>query len=441
MQQKHASIFGFCSSLVLVGAALGGPPDLPFTEEIIDPVGSGDCKAVADVNGDGYPDLLLGGSPGEDLAWYAWPNWQRTVIGLAQVEFTTDMAAGDIDGDGDPDVVVGDGGSGSNLVWFRNPRPQGNPSDGGAWQRRTIGSATSHVKDVELADYNRDGRMDVAARTNGTVWIFFATSTGSWDRVSIRTGLTGEGMGSADIDGDGDADLVLPGSWLENPEPALDAASAAWPSRTIDSGMYTEAKVLAADLDGDGALEVAYSSSEGSHSVRWYDPGSDPRGPWAVRTIVSNFPGCHTLQAGDIDRDGDLDLALAQMHTHGGQILVALNNGGGQSWTQAPLGEGGIHNGVLADIDADGDLDLYGANWTGHPPARLWRNAGRVCPTDFNNDGDVNSSDIAIFLFAWVTDGASGGTTSDWNGDGAVTSTDISEYLGDWIDTVGGGCR
>lgn len=101
-----------------------------FDEEIIDPVAAGDCKAVGDIDGDGRLDLLLGGRPGEDLAWYAWPHWQRTVIARAVEEFTTDMAVGDIDGDGDPDVVVGDGGTGTNLHWYRNPRPAGNPADG-----------------------------------------------------------------------------------------------------------------------------------------------------------------------------------------------------------------------------------------------------------------------------------------------------------------------
>lgn len=440
MRNKRSSFFGCCAALILVGPALGGPPN-QFVEEIVDPAGSGDCKAVADINGDGKLDLLLAGSPGEDLAWYAWPFWQRTVIGLANVEFTTDMAAGDVDGDGDPDIVVADGGSGSNLLWFRNPAPQGNPSDGGAWQRRTIGAANDHVKDIELADYNGDGRMDVAARTHGTVWIFFATSTGSWTRVAIRQGLSGEGMASGDVDGDGDSDIVLPRMWLENPEPAQDAASASWPSHTIDSGLYVDAKVLIADLDGDGAPEVAYSPSEGSGSVRWYNPtNGDPRGQWTARTVISNLPGCHTLQAGDVDRDGDLDLALAQMHTHGGQVLIALNGGGGTSWTQVPLGSGGIHNGVLADIDADGDLDLYGANWTGHPPARLWRYAGQPCPEDFDDDGEVTSGDIAAFLSAWITDAGSGGTSSDWDRDGMITSSDISSYLADWLGAAGGGC-
>ncbi len=434
-------ILGLCASLVLVGPTLAGPPDLVFDEEIIDPVAAGDCKAVGDIDGDGRLDLLLGGRPGEDLAWYAWPHWQRTVIARAVEEFTTDMAVGDIDGDGDPDVVVGDGGTGTNLHWYRNPRPAGNPADGGAWQRLAIGSATDYVKDVELADFNLDGRLDVAVRTHGVVWIFF-NNGGSWSRVQIRNGLTGEGMGSGDIDGDGDTDLLLPGMWLENPEPAADAATSAWAVRTIDGSLYQEVKALVADIDGDGAAEVVFSPSEGSGAVRWYKPTSgNPRGLWTGRTVIQNLPGCHTLQAGDIDHDGDIDLVVAQMHTHGGQIFVVLNNGGGMSWTQVPIGSGGIHNGVLADIDADGDLDLYGANWTTNPPVRLWRNAGQPCPEDFNNDGAVNSSDISVFLTTWIIDASSGGTATDWNRDGEINSSDISMYLGAWISAVDDGCQ
>jgi hypothetical protein len=62
------------------------------------------------------------------------------------------------------------------------------------------------------------------------------------------------------------------------------------------------------------------------------------------------------------------------------------------------------------------------------------------CAADWNDDGQVNSSDISGFLTAWVAALGGGDAVADFNGDGLVNSTDISAFLTGWLAAVTGGC-
>src|SRR3546814_18930726 len=75
-----------------------------------------------------------------------------------------------------------------------------------------------------------------------------------------------------------------------------------------------------------------------------------------------------------MDNDGDVDVVLGQMHTSADKRLLVLRNldGRGEEWSSQTVATGGIHDGVVVDVDKDGDVDIYGANWTGNPPVRLW---------------------------------------------------------------------
>lgn len=349
--------------------------DLPFVYTEIDSTMAGDIKLVGDINGDSFPDLVVGGMPSERLAWYRYPTWQKTIIATPNTEFTTDGELGDVDGDGDLDIVVPDGSSGNNLVWFENPRPGGDPGTGN-WTRRTIGSIGSWGKDVELADFDGDGHLDVATRQASSVMIFFQTAPNTWSQMtfgSLNIGL--EGMTSGDVDSDGDTDLVLRGTWVRNPGGTAARTAANWTEFTIGTA-DVEFKALVVDLDKDGHPDVLFSSSENTAAVDWWSPTTgDPTGSWTRHTVIPSLNRAHTLQAADMDRDGDIDLVVAQMHTGDGQIMVLFNTDGqATAWQTQVVATGGIHNGVVADIGLDGDYDIFGANWTGNPPVKLWEN-------------------------------------------------------------------
>ena len=424
-------------ALLSQAAPRAAADQVPFTQLTIDD-NSGDCKMVGDIDGDGLPDLVLAGAPGEDLNWYRYPDWQRTIIAIPTDEFTTDAELGDVDGDGDLDVVVPDGPAGDNLHWFENPLPAGDPLIGSQWVRHTPGSIGDWGKDIELADFDHDGRLDIATRTHTGAFVFFQIAPDTWSRVQFAWNLTGEGMTSGDIDGDGDTDIVLRGRWFENPAPTGDPRSGSWASYSIDTGLYPDLKALVTDLNGDGHADVLYSDSEGTGDVAWYEPSTgDPTGPWTKHLIVANLERCHTLQAADIDLDGDLDVVLGQMHTSvQRQLMVYYNaNSAATAWNIQVIDATGLHNGVVADIGCDGDYDIFGCNWTGNPPLRLWENELSHCPPgDLNHDLVIDLDDVSLLLAAFDTTAgdAQFDPAADLDTDGDVDLEDLATLLGNY---------
>lgn len=355
---------------------------ISLSKGVIDSTMAGDIKIAADIDGDGFKDLIVGGGPGEDLDWYHYPSWTKTRIALANIEFTTDGDAADMDGDGDIDIVAPDGNGSNNLVWFENPRlgasGNGDPFDTSKWRRRVVGTPGGWAKDVELADFDGNGLMDIATRTDSRAVFFFQNSPNTWSQVTFTpTGLGIEGMASGDVDNDGDVDLVIQGAWLRNPGGPSAHTAASWQRFAIGSAP-SEFKALVVNIDADPAKEILFSSSESTADVTLWDPASgDPTGSWTSRVIASSVERAHTLQAADMDRDGDVDVIVGQMHTSATkQLAIYLNSGTSPAtWSKQVVDQtSGLHNGVVADIGNDGDYDIFGANWTTNPPVLLYTN-------------------------------------------------------------------
>jgi len=361
--------------LSMVDQSVGetSPPQLCFDRREIGNY-SGDVKLVDDIDGDGRTDLVLGGLPNDGLSFWRWPDLQRTFIARPDVEFTTDGSLADLDRDGDIDIVIADGPNGLNLIWFENPG-HGDPSRTVQWKRHSIGAAGEWVKDIEVADFDGDGRPDVAVRTPRDLMIFFRTPT-DWMRVLLQGLEIGEeGMASGDIDGDGHVDLVLRGVWASNPGGPAARDSSRW--RRFPIGDFDTAfKALVVDLDGDGKLDILTSSSEHTADVAWYRAGPDPSQRWTRTVIQPATAGVHTLQAADMDNDSHIDVIVGQMHTTRERALtIHYNmNGKGTQWSQQVVDRTGLHNGVVADIDRNGTFDIFGSNWAGNPPLRIWLN-------------------------------------------------------------------
>ncbi|MFH0953203.1 MAG: FG-GAP-like repeat-containing protein [Verrucomicrobiota bacterium] len=363
----------------LLALAVGTAAEaVPFTAAVIDAAMSGDVKAIADFDGDGFLDVVVGGDTSVDMYWYRYPGWTKYRVAEARVEFTTDMQAGDVDGDGDADIIVPDGGSGGDLAWFENPRPASNPTGVTSWTRHAIDTVGYYAHDVDVGDVNNDGAPDVVTR-GGAFMLWMQSTPTNWVSRDVGTevGLTsGEGLGLGDVDGDGDLDLAAAGRWYEMPADPLNGTIR---TRTIGSVSGSEIATLVADLNADGRPDVVMCPLHTGGEFAWYEaPTNVLSGAW-TKHVIDNSSGSHKLSAADFNNDGLVDLALGleNIAPGGGEVVLWLNQGGATPTfsEQVVSGSPGAHNLRVGDIGNDHDMDLFGSGWIGQPPpATVWSN-------------------------------------------------------------------
>jgi hypothetical protein len=305
---------------------------------------------LEDFDGDGRTDLLVRlRSQGGQLSYALW--LQREGGGLARAgEFLSrrgaaNYAAADMDGDGALDFLT----SGGEL--FRN-------AGGGRFALSELFAATATTSHFGVADFDRDGDLDVAfAFSSGLVLLFDNDGAGSLEAnreiaIEVRRVF---GLAAADFSGNGATDLAVAASQGEHERPAvlvlvnrgdgeLDPAGELLPEASSRS---QAAALAAADLDGDGAAEIVHWA-RGLPGIVAY--GNDGSGSFTPR-IYPHDDAVPWIHLRDLDGDGAPDALV------GGALLSVLWNGEGQLAVPEPLPLT-ASNVALGDIDRDGRLDV-----------------------------------------------------------------------------------
>lgn len=321
--------------------------------------------AMGDVDGDGDLDLLVPntavsvgvGNTTSRNTVSIWPNngsgvfnSPRTVLVNA---WPNDIVVGDLDGDGDLDFIASDDVSSGSVRL--------NDGSGAFSGNQNIGVA----RFMSLGDVDGDGDLDLVSTSavqlnngNGTF--------GSPQNLTLGSqGFGPQSLALGDVDGDGDLDLVTANS---NPTSAyfgpgtvsirLNNGSGSFSGNqevSVGSVGYNLRNSLAlGDVDGDGDLDVAVAAYNGTVSVRVNDGNGLFSGTLQVPTVVGL-----SVALGDADGDGDLDLFTGGYNA----ATIRLNNGSGSfSGTQQIALSGGGYYLVTGDVDGDGDLDMLSSD-------------------------------------------------------------------------------
>ena len=444
----------------------------PTMPAAFDPTFNVRSAEVADFNGDGLVDLMLGrlGGTPSGLVLLAAPAGAGTAFvasaalpvgGTGFFEF----AAADVDLDGDVDVVVGNTSLPSSWQLLLN---DGVGNFTFATTTQWLPDLPTNMSWLATGDFNGDGFPDLFASTfAGSIWrnnlggTAFSASLVAGPSFVAETGTVG------DFNGDGFDDVFMGESG------GGEALYVGSPNGLILSGSIIGsilgAPPVAADRDGDGFDELLRSVtpvSGGSVAELFVLPGTSS-GPGTgvslglihyAYTNVSPYPGMAVL---DVDGDGDLDTVVAP----GGMSPYVLlqDSSGGHAFAKKIIPPQ-LETLYLPprDVDGDGDADLIThAFANGQVTLLLWRNDGRgdfgtapvvagsftaaipMPPTwaDLDNDGDddfwVGSLFVTSPSLVMLNNGAGLFTVgTSINNIGHTVTRVIADFNGDAIKDV-----
>jgi hypothetical protein len=219
---------------------------------------------------------------------------------------------------------------------------------------------------VAWGDMDGDGDLDLAAGSSPNMVYLneggMLQPTAAWssnDSDATRSVAWG------DMDGDGDLDLAAGNNWAPNKVYLNEAGSlqstAAWNSNDSDGTQ----SVAWGDMDGDGDLDLAAGNFDGRSKVYLNEGGMlQPIAAWSA----NDSDAAQSVAWGDMDGDGDLDLAIGNgsFETDFPPVKVYLNEGGSLQRTAIWTSDFNNARSVAwGDMDGDGDLDLAIGNWSG----------------------------------------------------------------------------
>ncbi|MFI4876053.1 MAG: FG-GAP repeat domain-containing protein [Blastopirellula sp. JB062] len=226
------------------------------------------------------------------------------------------------------------------------------------------------ITNVQIVDLDQDGQNEVLAcdALGNRILRLKRNASGGWDESTLIADVAVPAhVTAADLDSDGDLDLIVAVLGNILPDDGVIGRVEAFENR--GDGTYVRhvvlddvrrvADVQAGDLDGDGDLDLAVA-------VFGYARGSVMRlenlGDWQFREhLLLNAPGAIHVPTGDFDQDGDLDIAAIVTQDEE-ELWGFENQGDGQFvarrlWMTPNLDLGGAGL-TAADLDGDGDLDL-----------------------------------------------------------------------------------
>jgi len=323
--------------------------------------------AIADMDSDGDPDIVIANSYGVGIV-----RNDRIGFGTGGVEGSGPaqaVAVADLNRDGWPDLLISQLGRTEVVLNLRDPELRF------ARTSEPLPGVLANARALGLTDLDRDGDADaIVATPDGTAVLFHAGS-GSFLAPPITPLLTPPHPAIAvvgDAEGDGDLDVVF--ARFEVGTSYVDATVHLNDGR----GTYGRSQLpliigpanagVLADVDGDRLADLVLACDGPERLLINHGGGVFHHGgslqPRNDRTLA--------VAAGDVDADGDVDLVFA-----GDAHLVLERNSGTGTFAPESIAAARVYTTglALADLDRDGDLDLVAANFGAS--AWLFHNNGR----------------------------------------------------------------
>jgi hypothetical protein len=384
--------------------------------------------AVADLDVDGLPDLLLPSSAKPLVAVHLAPGTgilRPADIEIAAANVYAFLEAPDLDGDGTPDLAGAGLAPGAAHVALLSRE--------GKVRREASFPVCSGARGIAAGRVDPGTEIDIAlpCMASNTVALFLdPVSRGVSGSSPVPTVERPRAAALADLDGDGTQDLLVAGSTQVGIHLAT-AGGGVGDLKVLDDRSVNGGPIMAADVDGDGATDIllAMGAARAIDLLRGKGGGAfEPPESMDVEFAPVS------IDAVDLDGDGRLDLVAASSSI--GMASVFLGSGAGEFLPPieyilpfCALGH------RLADMDLDGCLDLIAfsaGEVTILAGARLDGDEPRFLRGDATGGGKLDLSDAVAVLEALFLGGPPVGCedAADSNDDGRVDLSDPVTLLG-----------
>jgi hypothetical protein len=375
---------------------------------------------AVDIDGDGDMDVLSASSQDDKIAWYE--NIDGKGAFSPQKVITRDadaawsVSAADLDTDGDMDVLSASAGD-DKIAYYENVDGQGTFGP-----QQIITEKADQARSVYAADLDGDGRADVlsASQKDDKIAWFRNRQETLWDRLVehlIDPDFNGNiSIYSADIDSDGDHDLIAAGdgiAYFEN----LEDASGSFLKHGVVDGSYVVSLV---DMDGDNDMDIL--GGRYKDILWWENAGS---GIFTAHLIDNSTFQSVSVNAVDLDSDGDIDVISA---SNVNRAIGWWENDGSENFAKKTIAQGGFKSIYSIDVDCDGDMDIPCVqassiswlendglqNFSNHVIADKLHFMVFVFAIDLDNDADVDILGVDKYahqVILWENDGLQNFTT------------------------------
>jgi len=371
------------------------------------PAGSGPVRVcIADLDGDGKPDIIAASAQDGIISIYqnVITNGTLSVSSFAPMRVVLpmlstsnnspiDLAIADVDGDGKLDILATDSDDGVISI-FRNIGTNSIITSN-SFSFRVDVMASMGIRGLAVRDLNEDGMPDIVVGNpqTGTVSILENLSTPGViyfaPSVDLPAAAGPVAVAIADIDGDGNPDLVIanngstnaPVSIFQNTGITGDFSTNSFLPRVDLAGTNSAESLALGDLDGDGKLDIVVGSiTNQTVSVyrNWSTPGVINTNSFATAVNFAAGGGVTSVALADMDGDRKLDIAFS---VNGGDTFSIYRNiSTAGSFTAGSLAArvdfpaGMNPSGVaLGDLNGDGRPDVVFGNF-GDDTVSIFRN-------------------------------------------------------------------
>ena len=305
------------------------------------------------------------------------------------------LAVADVNGDGRPDVLTAN--YVTNTVGVLLGTGTGTF---GAIATYSAGPGSSPLS-IAVADVNGDGKSDLVTANSGssTAGVLLGTGTGSFGAVTTYSaGGTPDGIAVADVNGDGKPDLLVANSSSNSTGVLLGTGTGTFgAAATYSVGANSQpSDIYVADVNGDGKLDVLTANYGNNMVGVLLGTGTGTFGAVATYSVGSGgIP--YDIVVADVNGDGKPDLITANYGSDAAGVLLGTGTGTFGAATTYTMGTSSQPGGVaVADLNGDGRPDLVTANsGTNTAGVRLGTGAGSFGPPATYSTG-VGSSPSGI---------------------------------------------